>query len=135
MERKQSRKAGGSAFDGQHPSRETRGQTRHIAPQLHPAVTGGRGGREDPPGRNGGKHRRKKRRRIVSGRRRETRPQRTARGYVTQDALAFEESRGGDGEEQVRCEPRRRRKRQRLKRSKRTVMRLRAQKKKKQEGV
>lgn len=57
------------------------------------------------------------------------------RGHVTQDALAFEESRGGDGEEQVRCELRRRRKRQRLKRSKRTVMRLRAKKKKKQEGV
>lgn len=54
---------------------------------------------------------------------------------MTQDALAFEESRGGDGEEQVRCEPRRRRKRQRLKRSKRTVMRLRAQKKKTGRGI
>jgi hypothetical protein len=36
---------GGSALDGQHPARETGSQARDVAPQLHPAVTGGgRGG-------------------------------------------------------------------------------------------
>lgn len=38
--KRQSWKAGGAALNGQHPSRETRGQTWHIVPQLHPAVTG-----------------------------------------------------------------------------------------------
>lgn len=37
---RQSRKAGGSALNGQHPSRKTRSQTWHIAPELHPTVTG-----------------------------------------------------------------------------------------------
>lgn len=42
---RQSRKAGGSALNGQHPSRKTRSQTWHIAPELHPAVAGvGKGG-------------------------------------------------------------------------------------------
>lgn len=39
-EKRQSWKAGGSALDGQDPSRKTWGQTWHIVPQLHPAVTG-----------------------------------------------------------------------------------------------
>lgn len=37
---RQSRKAGGSALNGQHPSRKTRSQTWHIAPELHPTVAG-----------------------------------------------------------------------------------------------
>lgn len=44
---RQSWKAGGSALNGQHPSRKTRSQTWHIAPQLHPTVAGvdkGKGG-------------------------------------------------------------------------------------------
>ena len=36
----QSWEAGGSALDGQDPARKTWGQTWHIVPQLHPAVTG-----------------------------------------------------------------------------------------------
>lgn len=47
---RQSREAGGSALNGQHPSRKTRSQTWHIAPELHPTVAGvGKGGW----GRNG----------------------------------------------------------------------------------
>lgn len=42
---RQSWKAGGSALNGQHPSRKTRSQTRHIAPQPHPAVAGVHKGR------------------------------------------------------------------------------------------
>lgn len=42
---RQSWKAGGSALNGQHPSRKTRSQTWHIAPQLHPAVAGVHKGR------------------------------------------------------------------------------------------
>ena len=47
---------GGSALDGQHPARETGSQARDVAPQLHPAVTGGgRGGEEGGEGeRRGG---------------------------------------------------------------------------------
>lgn len=37
---RQSRKAGGSALNGQHPARKTRSQTWHIAPELHPTVAG-----------------------------------------------------------------------------------------------
>lgn len=46
---RQSWKAGGSALNGQHPSRKTRSQAWHIAPQLHPAVAEvhkGKGGGE-----------------------------------------------------------------------------------------
>lgn len=38
---RQSREAGGSALNGQHPSRKTRSQPWHIAPELHPTVAGG----------------------------------------------------------------------------------------------
>lgn len=47
MEKRQSWEAGGSALDGQDPSRKTRGQAWHIAPQLHPAVTGVREDEEE----------------------------------------------------------------------------------------
>lgn len=39
-ENRQSWEAGGSAFDGQDPTRKTWGQAWHIAPKLHPAVAG-----------------------------------------------------------------------------------------------
>lgn len=40
MQRTQSGETGGSALDGQDPTRKTWGQAWHIVPQLHPAVTG-----------------------------------------------------------------------------------------------
>lgn len=51
-EQRQSWEAGGSALDGQDTTRKTWGQTRHVAPQLHPAVTGvnHEGGREEDEG-------------------------------------------------------------------------------------
>ena len=44
--------AGGAAFDGQDPPRETGSQTWDIAPQLHPAITAG-GGEEERRGEEG----------------------------------------------------------------------------------
>lgn len=52
---RQSWKAGGSALNGQHPSRKTRSQTWHIGPQLHPAVTGVDKGKEGAGGGRRGK--------------------------------------------------------------------------------